>query len=257
MDKANKTKTYCIVMIFILIILISGYTVVDKIITKEKQLHNTESNNINSVLKDSSTVIELSLDNKQVNKLYTYMNDKEIEYFLYLNKDRNLDWNTTSLITIKNIEHHLEEDTEIMHIESLTFENKYKEIFGISPSELSIEQRTANICGGASYDPENDVYSVNLNCKNDIKMVSFYKNIVLDNGNIVINKYYAFMDSIFDIEGEYSLYRSELFDEDNLLAIDIKYQDINRYISNMDLVSYYYKQSKEGNYYLDKVVRGG
>jgi len=255
-DNVNKTRTYIVVLVFVIIILLSAYVVINKITERTGQdIKVNNLNNItNNILKDSSVITELSLNNKNINNLYKYINNKDIEYELYKYKNKEFDWNIKSLIASKNISSHDTSNLEVLYFDREKFEEKYKEIFNEEASKLSIEYKTASICGAASYDFENDVYVVNLNCNKDNNVKTFYKNVTLDDDKIVINKYYIFTYRYINNEiVEYSLYKTSKKDEQNLLTANIKYEEISNYISDMNVISYVYSKSNDGKYYLNGV----
>lgn len=255
LDRENKTKTYFVVTMFLVIILLSAYVVVDKIIKRNE--HDIKLDNFNkttnSILDKSTLVTELSLDNKFIKEIYDYIDYKDAEYLLYLDGNKKINWNIKSLIVSKNI-NKSSKNLEILYIDREEFEKIYSNIFGDDINKLSVEERTASICGAASYDFENDMYVVNLNCTLNNNMKTFYKNITFKDDEILINKYYVFVDKYEDEEiEEYNLYLSDKFNEDNLLVENIKAEDINDYISDMNVITFKYSKSKDGNYYFDGI----
>lgn len=256
LDKSGKTKTYFVIIVFIVIILLSAYVVIDKIIKRNEE--DLKLNNLNkttsSVLKDSSLITELSLTNKYINELYNYINDKDIEYVLYSDKNKELSWDIKSLMISKSILNKKTEESEIMYIDKESFESMYSKLFNDDIDKLSIEDKTAFVCGGASYDFENDIYVVKSNCSLDNNMKSFFKNIIYEDDSILINKYYIFTEKhLSNGVEEYDLYKSNKTDEDNLLVTDIKMEDINNYISDMNVMTFKFSKSKDGKYYFDGI----
>ena len=252
-DKTNKQKTYFVIAMFIMIILLSSYVVIDKIIKKNEEAIelNKLNKTTNSILEKSSITTELSLSNKLIYDLYSYIDDIDIEYMLYLSKNKELSWDIKSLIVTKNLFDSNTEGLEILNIDSDKFEKLYSKIFEDDINSLSVEDRTASICGAASYDLENDIYVVNFNCDLDNNIKTFYKNVTFIDDQILINKYYIFIQKYINngIE-EYSLYKTNKMDEDNLLVANIKYEEISDYISDMNIISFTYSKAKDGKYYL-------
>lgn len=255
LGRENKTKTYFVVIVFLVIILLSAYVVIDKII-KRNEL-NIKFNNFNkltnSILDKSTLITELSLGNNYIEEIYNNINDKDIEYLLYLNCNKKLSWDIKSLIVSKSI-NKSSKNLDVLYIDREEFEKIYSKLFEDDISKLSIEERTASICSAASYDLENDIYVVNLNCYLNNKMNTFYKNITFKDDAILINKYYVFTDKYINNESEeYSLYLSDKFNEDNFLIDNIKAEHISNYISAMNVISFKYSKSKDGNYYFEGI----
>lgn len=251
MDNSNKTKTYFVVIVFIVIIFLSGYIVIDKIIKKNNELLEQESMKIQeNLLKDSKLVTELSLDNKQVEKLYSYVSNNNIDYILYLNKNKDLSWDTKSFIVSSLIDS--DSKSDYVNIDKSVFEKKYMEIFGDDIRKISVDKRISNICGGASFDEMNAVYTVKLDCIEDnLHMKTFIKNITYSDSMIKINKYYSFVKkSVFDGVTTYNVYDSNNSNESSLIAYDVDGISINNYIYKMKTISYLYKKDISGNYYL-------
>ena len=78
-ENTSKVKTYLIILIFLMIIFISGYIVYSKIKTTNNKEEKKEIIK-DTVLIDSNLTTELSLNNKDVKKLYNYVNNKNIDY---------------------------------------------------------------------------------------------------------------------------------------------------------------------------------
>ena len=68
-ENTSKVKTYLIILIFLMIIFISGYIVYSKIKTTNNKEEKKEIIK-DTVLIDSNLTTELSLNNKDVKKLY-------------------------------------------------------------------------------------------------------------------------------------------------------------------------------------------
>ena len=98
---------------------------------------------------------------------------------------------------------------------------------------------------------EDGIYTIDSYCYEDNDNTiykTFFKNIILDKDDIVVNKYYVLLS--YDKEDNtYSLYKNSDFKEKNLIASNIDCSDINNYINDMDIISYVFKKNNKNNYY--------
>lgn len=243
-NNVNQLKTYLVVMIFILIILLSIYVVYKKITTKTNEKDVTEVKE--QILDKSSNKLELSLSNKTVNNLYEIVSDKDVDYMMISYKDRTFDWDLKSFITVINLD-----DKNISNdlVESNLFKEKYKSIFG-----TEVENNlTSDECGSASYIEDSDSYKINRYCpinKNSTYIETYLKDIVMDDGFVKVNKYYVFLEKTID---GYNLYSNQSLGEENIIALDVSVDEISKYISKMNVISYNFKKGKDKNYYLHSV----
>lgn len=254
-EQTNKTKTYFVIILFMMIILLSAYVVIDKILTRNKEDLVKDTVYKENILENSNDIIELSLQNKVVNNLHNFVNNEKVDYLLYQNKKNKLSWDMKSLIVMNNLEEYKNGNSfDIVNIDKEIFEEKYKEIFGDS---LNKEIRASSNCPTTAYNIEDGIYSINLSCyENDNKIYykTFFKNITLEDDTLFINKYYVFIKEVEDLLNEdYILYKSDKLKEEDIIASNISYNDINNYISSMNVISYVYKKDSNGNYYLNSV----
>jgi len=248
LEQDNKIKTYLVVAIFIMIILISAYIVGDKIINKSTQnINDLEvEDKFNNVLKDSNIITELSLSNEHVSRIYSYVNSDIIDYYLFLNKNNKITSETKAVIVGQNI---YKETNRLNFVSSVLIDKKYKEIFG------NIDVTNTSLCGAISFDEELNRYSINSYCSlNDKKIYieTFLKNITMEDGNLKVNKYYIFISPNND--ESYDLYMDIDADERSLLATDVMISEIASYIDSMNTISYVFVKGDTGSYYLESVV---
>ena len=243
-ERVNKTKTFLVVMIFILIIIISAYVVYKKAIVQT--IDNKISEVREQILDKSTNKIELSTSNKTVKKLYEIVNGKDVDYVLYLYRNKSFDWDLRSFMTVKSID---DEKVSNDLIDASTFKEKYKSIFGIE-----IENNlTSEECGSASYVEDTNSYKVNNYCfvnKKDIYLETYLKDIIFEDGFVKVNKYYVFIEKT--PEG-YNLYSDDLAKEEYLIALDVSMDEISTYINKMNTITYNFKSAKNNTYYLDYV----
>ena len=154
-ENTSKVKTYLIILIFLMIIFISGYIVYSKIKTTNNKEEKKEIIK-DTVLIDSNLTTELSLNNKDVKKLYNYINNKNIDYASYKNRGKTIKWDYLSLVTMYNIplNYILKDEKNIEYVDSYSFLDKYREIFG-SDLTISKEEQNTTTCGAVNY--KNDV----------------------------------------------------------------------------------------------------
>lgn len=260
MEKENvsKVRTCLVVSIFIVIIILSAYIVVEKITSNSSNSSDKEKNTLKTleILKDSRIVNELSLDNEIVKKLYNHVNDEYIDYLAYGSREKQLSWDFISLIVLENIDSKLilKDEYNREYVEKELFEDTYKSIFGNNINNILVSDRRSTTCGSASY--ENDRYYVNWYCNGQgeyIILKTFLKNVTVEEELVKINKYYVFIKNS-NLNGiEFDLYSDENLIEDNLIALDVKTSDISNYIDSMNTISYVYKKDNKGDYYLDKI----
>lgn len=245
-DKNNKIKTSLVITIFIIIILLSAYVVVDKVISKEK-LVNLDKIKINKTNNNKITNDYLEVNNYDDTfyKLSNYIDDDTLSK-LYKYKNKALDFDVKSYITTKNISESDKIIEEISYIDKEIFEKKYSEIFGNIDSN-----KITNMCNASSYDNNSDSYIINSSCSdNNYLFLTFFKNATHDfkEQNLTINKYYVFVNKT---SSGYVLYKDEDFK--SIIVENIKYEDIKNYIYKMNIISTNFKKDKLGNYYIDSV----
>ena len=250
-ENTSKVKTYLIILIFLMIIFISGYIVYSKIKTTNNKEEKKEIIK-DTVLIDSNLTTELSLNNKDVKKLYNYVNNKNIDYASYKNRGKKLSWDYLSLVTMYNIPQNyvLKDEKNIEYVDSYSFLDKYREIFG---SDLTISKKEQNTttCGAVNY--KNDVYYPNWYCKeksDDSIIVSYLKNVTIDKEYLNINKYYAFI--VKTDEDTFDLYSSDEKEEKTLIATNLSIYEISNYINEMNIMSYRFKKINN-QYYLNNI----
>ena len=243
-EKNNKNKIYLVIIMFIMIMGLSTYVVVDRVI----QNNNKKEDNFEKIeFKDNekNIVEELSLNNKLVKQIYSYFNNEKLEYYLYLDKNKKLSWDSKSIIVTYNLDKDLD---NVLNIDKEEFEKKYFEIFGdFSNNEL----RQSKKCPTTNYNMEDGIYTIDSYCYEDNDNTiykTFFKNIILDKDDIVVNKYYVLL-SYDKQDNTYSLYKNSDFKEKNLIASNIDCSDINNYINDMDIISYVFKKNNKNNYY--------
>ena len=250
-ENTSKVKTYLIILIFLMIIFISGYIVYSKI----KNTNNKEEKKEiikDTVLIDSNLTTELSLNNKDVKKLYNYVNNKNIDYASYKNRGKKLSWDYLSLVTMYNIPQNyvLKDEKNIEYVDSYSFLDKYREIFG-SDLTISKEEQNTTTCGAVNY--KNDVYYPNWYCKeksDDSIIVTYLKNVTIDKEYLNINKYYAFI--VKTDENTFDLYSSDEKEEKTLIATNLSIYEISNYINEMNIMSYRFKKINN-QYYLNNI----
>lgn len=242
MDKVNKSKTWLVVVLFILIILISGYIIFVKATSK-----SDNKKEIIDISKNSNTVTELSLSNPKVIDLLNLVDDNEIEYQLYKNANKILSWDTKSLITTKEIMKDTQADEELNFIDKDRFDSKFKSIFGT----LRNDKSKSNLCNSSSYNSEYDNYQVNYFCtsNNSLKLNTYLKNVTVKGDFININKYYLFTSEYNSL---YDIYASDKKDERNLVAVEVAGDEISKHILYKNEISYVFRKGKGNNYYLYK-----
>ncbi len=250
-ENTSKVKTYLIILIFLMIIFISGYIVYSKIKTTNNKEEKKEIIK-DTVLIDSNLTTELSLNNKDVKKLYNYVNNKNIDYASYKNRGKKLSWDYLSLVTMYNIPQNyvLKDEKNIEYVDSYSFLDKYREIFG---SDLTISKKEQNTttCGAVNY--KNDVYYPNWYCKeksDDSIIVTYLKNVTIDKEYLNINKYYAFI--VKTDEDTFDLYSSDEKEEKTLIATNLSIYEISNYINEMNIMSYRFKKINN-QYYLNNI----
>lgn len=250
-ENTNKVKTYLIILIFLMIIFISGYIVYSKIKTTNNKEEKKEIIK-DTVLIDSNLTTELSLNNKDVKKLYNYINNKNIDYASYKNRGKKLSWDYLSLVTMYNIplNYILKDEKNIEYVDSYSFLDKYREIFG-SDLTISKEEQNTTTCGAVNY--KNDVYYPNWYCKeksDDSIIVTYLKNVTIDKEYLNINKYYAFI--VKTDEDTFDLYSSDEKEEKTLIATNLSIYEISNYINEMNIMSYRFKKINN-QYYLNNI----
>lgn len=250
-ENTSKVKTYLIILIFLMIIFISGYIVYSKIKTTNNKEEKKEIIK-DTVLIDSNLTTELSLNNKDVKKLYNYVNNKNIDYASYKNRGKKLSWDYLSLVTMYNIPQNyvLKDEKNIEYVDSYSFLDKYREIFG-SDLTISKEEQNTTTCGAVNY--KNDVYYPNWYCKeksDDSIIVSYLKNVTIDKEYLNINKYYAFI--VKTDENTFDLYSSDEKEEKTLIATNLSIYEISNYINEMNIMSYRFKKINN-QYYLNNI----
>ena len=234
-----------------MIIFISGYIVYSKIKTTNNKEEKKEIIK-DTVLIDSNLTTELSLNNKDVKKLYNYVNNKNIDYASYKNRGKKLSWDYLSLVTMYNIPQNyvLKDEKNIEYVDSYSFLDKYREIFG-SDLTISKEEQNTTTCGAVNY--KNDVYYPNWYCKeksDDSIIVTYLKNVTIDKEYLNINKYYAFI--IKTDENTFDLYSSDEKEEKTLIATNLSIYEISNYINEMNIMSYRFKKINN-QYYLNNI----
>ena len=242
--KINKAKTYLVVMIFILIILLSAYVVYKKVTTNTNG--NKEIEVKEQILDKSSNKLELSLSHKTVSDLYELVNGKDIDYVMYLYRNKPFDWDLRSFVTVRAVSKSSEINDSI---EREIFREKYKSIFGIEIDNNLVSEE----CGSASYEEDTNSYKVNNYCfinKRDVYLDTYLKDIVLEDGNVKVKKYYVFIEKTPD---GYNLYDDEIAKEENLIAMDVSMDEISTYISKMKIISYNFIKTNGKSYYLSSV----
>ena len=250
-ENTSKVKTYLIILIFLMIIFISGYIVYSKIKTTNNKEEKKEIIK-DTVLIDSNLTTELSLNNKDVKKLYNYVNNKNIDYASYKNRGKKLSWDYLSLVTMYNIPQNyvLKDEKNIEYVDSYSFLDKYREIFG-SDLTISKEEQNTTTCGAVNY--KNDVYYTNWYCKeksDDSIIVTYLKNVTIDKEYLNINKYYAFI--VKTDEDTFDLYSSDEKEEKTLIATNLSIYEISNYINEMNIMSYRFKKINN-QYYLNNI----
>lgn len=250
-ENTSKVKTYLIILIFLMIIFISGYIVYSKIKTTNNKEEKKEIIK-DAVLIDSNLTTELSLNNKDVKKLYNYVNNKNIDYASYKNRGKKLSWDYLSLVTMYNIPQNyvLKDEKNIEYVDSYSFLDKYREIFG-SDLTISKEEQNTTTCGAVNY--KNDVYYPNWYCKeksDDSIIVTYLKNVTIDKEYLNINKYYAFI--VKTDENTFDLYSSDEKEEKTLIATNLSIYEISNYINEMNIMSYRFKKINN-QYYLNNI----
>ena len=250
-ENTSKVKTYLIILIFLMIIFISGYIVYSKIKTTNNKEEKKEIIK-DTVLIDSNLTTELSLNNKDVKKLYNYVNNKNIDYASYKNRGKKLSWDYLSLVTMYNIPQNyvLKDEKNIEYVDSDSFLDKYREIFG-SDLTISKEEQNTTTCGAVNY--KNDVYYPNWYCKeksDDSIIVTYLKNVTIDKEYLNINKYYAFI--VKTDENTFDLYSSDEKEEKTLIATNLSIYEISNYINEMNIMSYRFKKINN-QYYLNNI----
>ena len=250
-ENTSKVKTYLIILIFLMIIFISGYIVYSKIKTTNNKEEKKEIIK-DTVLIDSNLTTELSLNNKDVKKLYNYVNNKNIDYASYKNRGKKLSWDYLSLVTMYNIPQNyvLKDEKNIEYVDSYSFLDKYREIFG-SDLTISKEEQNTTTCGAVNY--KNDVYYPNWYCKeksDDSIIVTYLKNVTIDKEYLNINKYYAFI--VKTDEDTFDLYSSDEKEEKTLIATNLSIYEITNYINEMNIMSYRFKKINN-QYYLNNI----
>ncbi len=250
-ENTSKVKTYLIILIFLMIIFISGYIVYSKIKTTNNKEEKKEIIK-DTVLIDSNLTTELSLNNKDVKKLYNYVNNKNIDYASYKNRGKKLLWDYLSLVTMYNIPQNyvLKDEKNIEYVDSYSFLDKYREIFG-SDLTISKEEQNTTTCGAVNY--KNDVYYPNWYCKeksDDSIIVTYLKNVTIDKEYLNINKYYAFI--VKTDENTFDLYSSDEKEEKTLIATNLSIYEISNYINEMNIMSYRFKKINN-QYYLNNI----
>ena len=234
-----------------MIIFISGYIVYSKIKTTNNKEEKKEIIK-DTVLIDSNLTTELSLNNKDVKKLYNYVNNKNIDYASYKNRGKKLSWDYLSLVTMYNIPQNyvLKDEKNIEYVDSYSFLDKYREIFG-SDLTISKEEQNTTTCGAVNY--KNDVYYPNWYCKeksDDSIIVTYLKNVTIDKEYLNINKYYAFI--VKTDENTFDLYSSDEKEEKTLIATNLSIYEISNYINEMNIMSYRFKKINN-QYYLNNI----
>ena len=250
-ENTSKVKTYLIILIFLMIIFISGYIVYSKIKTTNNKEEKKEIIK-DTVLIDSNLTTELSLNNKDVKKLYNYVNNKNIDYASYKNRGKKLSWDYLSLVTMYNIPQNyvLKDEKNIEYVDSYSFLDKYREIFG-SDLTISKEEQNTTTCGAVNY--KNDVYYPNWYCKeksDDSIIVTYLKNVTIDKEYLNINKYYAFI--VKTDENTFDLYSSDEKEEKTLIATNLSIYEISNYINEMNIMSYRFKKINN-QYYVNNI----
>ena len=250
-ENTSKVKTYLIILIFLMIIFISGYIVYSKIKTTNNKEEKKEIIK-DTVLIDSNLTTELSLNNTDVKKLYNYVNNKNIDYASYKNRGKKLSWDYLSLVTMYNIPQNyvLKDEKNIEYVDSYSFLDKYREIFG-SDLTISKEEQNTTTCGAVNY--KNDVYYPNWYCKeksDDSIIVTYLKNVTIDKEYLNINKYYAFI--VKTDENTFDLYSSDEKEEKTLIATNLSIYEISNYINEMNIMSYRFKKINN-QYYLNNI----
>lgn len=252
----TKARTYLVIIVFIIIILLSGYVVIDKIIERNELDSKTkQEETIDSILDNSNSIVELNLSNKIINKLYLNIRDESIDELLY-SKTKTLSWDNKSKVIVKLLNDKNIYVDDYVNYDKEIFEEKYKEVFGNDIDIIPNEERIGSTCGSANYDLDNGVYTAKLDCEKDnYTMKTYLKNITMENSMIRVNKYYTFIipTSVDNDEQLYTIYKSRDLNESSMISKDISYKNINRFIVYMPILSYYFKMDNQGNYYLSYI----
>ena len=141
-------------------------------------------------------------------------------------------------------------DKNIEYVDSYSFLDKYREIFG-SDLTISKEEQNTTTCGAVNY--KNDVYYPNWYCKeksDDSIIVTYLKNVTIDKEYLNINKYYAFI--VKTDENTFDLYSSDEKEEKTLIATNLSIYEISNYINEMNIMSYRFKKINN-QYYLNNI----
>ena len=247
MEQNNKTKTYFAIIVFIIIILLSGYVVVEKILDNKKN-----NNKVEEITKDYiSEIKEISLNNTVVKNLYSIISDDEIEYNLYLDKNKSLSWDSKSFIVAYDLKKDELNNTslDVLNIDREPFEEAYGKIFG---AFLNNDVKSSKKCPITTFNITEDIYSIDLSCyykhDNNKEYKTFLKNITLnDSEDILINKYYVFVVKD-EADNSYSLYKDQDIIDKNKIIDKIKYEEVNKYMYSMNTLSYVFKKGDNGYY---------
>ena len=120
-------------------------------------------------------------------------------------------------------------------------------------NHLNKESKSSKNCPTTTYNIDEDMSTINLSCyKTDKDLVykTFLKNITLINDDIIrINKYYVF---ILKNETNYTLYKKNDMKDTNKIVENINFDELNKYIYDMDVITYEYKKVN-GKYYFSSV----
>lgn len=144
----------------------------------------------------------------------------------------------------------LKDEKNIEYVDSYSFLDKYREIFG-SDLTISKEEQNTTTCGAVNY--KNDVYYPNWYCKeksDDSIIVTYLKNVTIDKEYLNINKYYAFI--VKTDEDTFDLYSSDEKEEKTLIATNLSIYEISNYINEMNIMSYRFKKINN-QYYLNNI----
>ena len=144
----------------------------------------------------------------------------------------------------------LKDEKNIEYVDSYSFLDKYREIFG-SDLTISKEEQNTTTCGAVNY--KNDVYYPNWYCKeksDDSIIVTYLKNVTIDKEYLNINKYYAFI--VKTDEATFDLYSSDEQEEKTLIATNLSIYEISNYINEMNIMSYRFKKINN-QYYLNNI----
>lgn len=242
-NKINKAKTYLVVMIFILIIVLSAYIVIKKTASRTVDEKDVVKEKI---LDNSTNKLELSLNNKSVKALYDRINNNMIDYLSYSYINKNLDWDIKSFITVANMDKKLINGNRIS---SDDFRNEYNKIF-VDEENLNLDSEE---CGRASYDEDAGEYVINEYCtfNKERKYIQAYlKDVIAEDDAVKVRKYYVFI--VKDVDG-YNLYVDSNTNEDSLIALDVSINEIPSYIDKMNIITYVFKKGLNNNYYLESI----